>query len=717
MYIKYYSTIFLLLWSALLFGQVDSDSIATQVELKEVIVSSSKETFRYKELPASVSLITASRLERENTISLRGVTSLAPNFYMPEYGSKLTSPVYIRGIGSRINSPSVGLYVDGIPYFEKSTFDFDFFDVAYVEILRGPQGTLYGRNTLGGLINVSTQSPLNYNGTHLLLSLGNYQYKRATLSNYSKIGNRLGISAGVSYYGRGGYYTNQYTGGKDDAFDDVSGRIRLAFQHNDRATSELTATYEYSKQYGYAYALYDTQTGESQPVNYDEPSSYTRNLLSTGYQFTQNTDWGNIRAITGYQYFSDKQSIDQDWTTDDLFRADFKNKQHMLSQEIIAKSNFDKNYRWVTGVFAFYQQIDNPVNIDYNLPVPSGLPPHIIAQMLAGMPDSSSVSNDIRTYGLAAYHQSTFNNLLIEGLSATIGLRLDYESSSQDYKEEFWTKDGSLRTTTPETTLNFTELVPKVALRYGFGKHAVYASVSKGYKAGGFNSLVEEEAYRSFEPEQSWNYEVGLKMQWGNKITAELSGFYIDITNQQVSRSVLSGMGQMVVNAGRSASVGAEVSIASQPFRNFNVNLNYGYTHATFKEYIYTSYNQQTKKTDSLDLGGNYVPQVPRQTLSLGATYRYPVNVSWLDAITFHALYTGIGEIYWNEKNSDKQSNYGLLNASIGFSKSIVDISVWANNVLDTQYNVFYFEIPQMNTSYIQKGKPFTMGVDVRIKF
>ena len=93
---------------------------------------------------------------------------------MPDYGSKLTSPVYIRGIGSRINSPSVGIYVDDVPYFEKAAFDFDFFDIDRVEVLRGPQGTLYGRNTMGGIINVFTKSPLTEKGSKIKLSAGNY---------------------------------------------------------------------------------------------------------------------------------------------------------------------------------------------------------------------------------------------------------------------------------------------------------------------------------------------------------------------------------------------------------------------------------------------------------------------------------------------------------------------------------------------------------------
>ena len=117
---------------------------------------------------------------------------------MPDYGSKLTSPVYIRGIGSRINSPSVGLYVDYVPYFEKAAFDFDFFDIKRIEVLRGPQGTLFGRNTMGGIVNIVTTSPMDYQGNHINLSAGNYGTYSLNAGHYGKINDKLGYSLALN---------------------------------------------------------------------------------------------------------------------------------------------------------------------------------------------------------------------------------------------------------------------------------------------------------------------------------------------------------------------------------------------------------------------------------------------------------------------------------------------------------------------------------------
>ena len=122
------------------------------VELESFEIKASKEKNVLQELPMAASVLKGRHVEQQEINSLTELSSRVPNLFMPDYGSKLTSPIYIRGIGSRINSPSVGLYVDNVPYFEKAAFNFEFFDIERIEILRGPQGTLYGRNTMGGII-------------------------------------------------------------------------------------------------------------------------------------------------------------------------------------------------------------------------------------------------------------------------------------------------------------------------------------------------------------------------------------------------------------------------------------------------------------------------------------------------------------------------------------------------------------------------------------
>ena len=159
-----------------------------QVDLKELeIVSSFKENGLLRQQPSSVSLINQKTMEANHITSLKGVSGLVPNLFIPDYGSRLTSAVYIRGIGSRINTPAIGLYVDDIPYVDKSAFDFGFYEIERMDVLRGPQGTLYGRNTMGGLVRIYTRNPRNYEGTdiHLGANSGNSRLS-ASVTHYTK---------------------------------------------------------------------------------------------------------------------------------------------------------------------------------------------------------------------------------------------------------------------------------------------------------------------------------------------------------------------------------------------------------------------------------------------------------------------------------------------------------------------------------------------------
>ena len=158
-------------------GNVCAEEVDTLkiVDVEEVlIIAAPKENRKLRELPNAVTLLSQQDMQAAQVNSIKNLTALVPNIFIPDYGSRLTSAVYIRGIGSRINTPSVGLYVDNIPYIDKSAFDFNYSDIERIDVLRGPQGTLYGRNAMGGLIKVHTKSPFSYQGTDFRIGAGTH---------------------------------------------------------------------------------------------------------------------------------------------------------------------------------------------------------------------------------------------------------------------------------------------------------------------------------------------------------------------------------------------------------------------------------------------------------------------------------------------------------------------------------------------------------------
>lgn len=667
-------------------------TIMRMIELGEIVIKASKDNVTYKAIPASVSVISSTSIAENQIQSLSEISAAAPNFFMPEYGSKLTSPVYIRGIGSRINSPSVGLYVDYVPYFEKAAFDFDFFDIKRIEVLRGPQGTLFGRNTMGGIVNIVTTSPMDYTGTHINLSAGNYGTYSLNTGHYGKIGEKFGYSVALNYLHNDGFYTNHFTGNQVDKLNSYGFRNRLIFEASKKLTFENIIGYELSKQGGYPYALYNDSTSSAENINYNQYSSYNRSLFSDAFLIKYSGNNFELMGTTSYQYLDDIQDIDQDFTPDSLYFISQKQRQNMISQELIARSNGKHKYNWLIGGYGFYQAFDNGVNVD------------AYATNLSYLKTYDHIIK-----GYAFFHQSSLNDFILDNLTITAGIRLDSEEDLLDYTyDRNLNGIQALLADTLYPALESLEIIPRFAVNYKIKNSNFYVVVARGYKTGGFNSTFERPEDLTFNPEYSWNYEAGVKTPLlNNSLYADVALFFIDWRNQQIYQTVPSGRGSMLKNAGHSISRGGEFSLKTMPLKGFEFTMAYGYTHATFKTYelnATTNYN------------GKFLPYVPRHTISLQAAKTINLRKSVvLDNIRFNLLYRGVGDIYWDEENIVKQPFYGILDAKISFVRKSLQFDIWAKNILDTYYESFYFEA--LGNKYVQTGKPAHIGINLSLKF
>lgn len=662
-------------------------------ELGEIVIKASKDNVTHKSIPASVSVISSNLIEENGIKTLNEITGTAPNFYMPDYGSKLTSPVYIRGIGSRINSPSVGLYVDYVPYFEKAAFDFDFFDIKRIEVLRGPQGTLFGRNTMGGIVNIVTTSPVDYQGTHINLSAGTYGSYSLNAGHYGRAGKKLAYSLALNTLHNDGFYLNYNNPEqprKVDKLNSYGVRNRLIYEFSKRFTVENIAGVEISKQGGYPYALWNDTLNKAMPISYNQYSSYDRNLFSDAVIARYSGNKYEITSTTSYQYLKDKQKIDQDFTPASIYFMIQDQKQNMISQEIIARSTGVKKYKWLFGAYGFHQMFNNA----------------LIANVYTQSMDYLKKYNH-QISGAAIFHQSSISPL--KNLTLTAGIRIDVEKDLMDYYYDRTLKGKySVLEDTIYPSLNSLEIIPRFAINYQLNKVNLYAVIAKGYKTGGFNSSFDKPEDLTFDPEYSWNYETGFKTSlFNNLLYADLSFFYIDWRNQQIYQILSSGVGSMLKNVGHSDSKGTEISLRTAPVSGFEFALSYGYTYARFLNYYVnetTSYN------------GNLLPYVPKQTVSFQASKSIDLkNSNMLDKIKISALYRGAGEIFWNEANKSHQAYYGLLDGKISFIRKSLQLDLWAKNILNTEYSSFYFEA--LGNKYIQTGKPAQFGVNLGLKF
>ena len=256
----------------------DSSNLYDPVKLDGITVSGEKRVSRIRAVPAALTALSAMKIESDRVLTLADLTAVVPNLFMPDYGSRLTSPIYIRGIGSRINTPSVGLYIDEVASFEKSSFNFDLMNIKQIEVLRGPQGTLYGRNTMGGIIQVITNPPSAYRSTQVGAEYAGYGIAALRFSHDQPlVKDKLALQAAGQYRQRQGFFTNEYTDSRVEHQKSGSGRIKLNYNPSERFDAQWTLNFEKSREGGYPYAIVNDEG--IQTVAYDHESTNDRDML------------------------------------------------------------------------------------------------------------------------------------------------------------------------------------------------------------------------------------------------------------------------------------------------------------------------------------------------------------------------------------------------------------------------------------------------------
>ena len=668
---------------------INPDSSANKnVPLDEIVVTDFKQNKRNLTSTA-VSTINVQQLHNQQIVNLKELTAVMPNFYMPDYGSYANTPVYIRGIGTKSKGSAVGFYVDGIPHFESSAFNIDLSDIAAVNVFRGPQGTLYGRNTIAGIINVYTHNPLDYQRTRIKVGYGRYNDFIAQASNYAKISEKFGISTAASYHHNDGMFTNHFLNEKADKLNEGEGRIGFYWRPTTNWLLHLNSTLTYSEQNGYPYAPYDIVKDELLPISYNRNSTYRRLISSTGLNAQYENNHISFNSQTSYQFIKSHQGLDQDFTPQDVYFVDNSYHQNMLSQELTLKSNDKGRYQWIVGLFGMLLHSNQFAETSY---------------FTRDFSTPTTYKNP--TAGYAIYHQSSYN--IWRGMSATVGLRFDYEHAKTTYNQDKTTLSTGVTTHAKDfvSSASFRQFTPKFTLQYLTNKdNLYYISITRGYKPGGFNTIFKTDAERTYAPEYSWNYEVGTRLKFFNgRLTAEADLFYIDWRHMQTTYTV-PGVGNVIANAGHTDSKGFELSLAYHPIKSLQLNLNYGYTHARYLEY---------KKSAREDFSGNRLPMVPNHTLSLNGTYTI-MPAGWFDKIVFNTGLTGLGRIYWADDNIVRQNFYATLNAKVSLTKGIFTWEVWGKNLTATNYMAYGFKASQGN--YAQRGKPLTFGTAVSVSF
>ena len=761
-----------------------------------VVVSQPKEVLRLRQQALSSTSLSSSLMKKMGVSDLRDLSQFVPNFVMPNYGSRLSSSVYVRGIGSRVNSPAIGLYLDGIPVMSKSAFNLHNYQLSRVDVLRGPQGTLYGQNTEGGLVKMYSRNPFDYQGTDIRLSYGSKYFRNVEAAHYQKFNEHIALSLAGFYEGQNGFFRNTHTGDRSDQYNEAGGKMLLKTRFDSGWKMDVLANYQYVDQNGFPYGKLDLETGKADLPASTFPGTYRRNNLITGLKLGYTGNGYDFTSVSSYQYIKDRMLMDQDYLSADYMHILQEQLQNSFTQELSLKSNKAVGgfWHWTVGGFFSKQWLktNGPVFFDDAMTAPIGnaiqqqmytaIHASMVKKMMAqGMPEvaaKAAASAAIEKAGgismtvsmgapglyhtpqtnLGFYHESNFD--ITSRLVATLGLRYDYLHTGIHYESSAYmamtaNMMGQKATYTLRSALNektnddYNQFLPKLGLTYRLDNQQsnIYATISKGYRAGGYNIQMfsdilqtelnanRQQALRgdydvphtaedyekvnqtiSYKPEVSWNYEVGSHLNlFNHALHLDFSAFYMKVKNQQLSVMAGNyGFGRMMVNAGKSHSCGIEAALRGQ-LANGNIDwmLNYGYTHAVFDEYTDGEGEKAVSYKDKK------VPYVPMHTLSAMADYRIAFNSNLLRNMVFGMNVNMQGKTYWDNGNTYSQDIYAVLGGHIAFDFGIMQLNVWGKNLTDTNYNTFAVDNAATGKReyFAQRGNPFQCGVDLSFRF
>ena len=730
-----------------------SDSVA----LPDIEVSVSRTQSAINRQPSSVSVIDSKLIEETNAVTPKDISYMTPNVYMPDYGSAMTSSIYIRGLGSRINEPVLGMVVDGVPLLEKNMYDHTMQDVKRIELLTGPQGSLYGRNSPGGVMEIRTIQPLDLT-TQLIQGGAGYasaNQVHANVSIYRPENNSFGWGLSARCRRTDGFYTNEYTGRKVDYGQQAGGRIIMDGKPNDawRITGSVYA--DWVKQGAFPYAASGTGT-----IAYNAPAGYERLIVLPSMRALYEQNGYRLSLVASYQMLRDNMLMDQDYTTRDIFTLNQKQRQHnatldaLLSNKLNLNNNTLQLYEWQVGLstFAKNNAMSAPVTF-----MREGIEELILGNANKGIqtvfPDDSieisnstlPINSDFGLYnaGVAVYHKS---HLQLNKWHLRAGLRLDYEYTHMDYLS---TADLNYRFTmimdelAPVSTriagtnrAHYFQVLPRLAVSYEHDWVTAYAYAAKGYKAGGYNPQIfstitqnqvmtdmaadmgmhldmadphfSDVAITQYKPEKDWTFEIGAHFMPAEGLKIDVDAFHIQCYDQQVTVFPNGKTtGRMMANAARSRIWGVETALHYRwnkgKWRGI-ADASYGFTDARFIDF-----------NDGMgDYSGHYIPYAPQHTLHGIVMAQYRVNKKWLEAVSLSVRVNMVGNVYWNEQNDYMQAPYALLGANVSLSWKYVQLQLWAKNLTGTEYKVFYFR--SMGNDFLQKGKPRELGITLKFE-
>ncbi len=724
-------------------AQTPAPASLTETDPNDIVVTAQRRSESIQAVPISITALSGQTLVKAGIQDTERLATLTPGLIVQR---SVVGKVSIRGVGNEnytiAGDPGVAVHSDGVYVARAAAGLFDLFDIARVEVLRGPQGTFYGRNATGGVINVIPNTPVNRFEGRVAGEIGNYDGRRIEAMINVPLSEALAFRvAGLGNF-RDGFTKNTNAGARARGFEDfdskdvLAGRAQLAYDGNGAFKARATVEYidDDSNLPAYKYlnrpnalptadfgggALAFTPAflrtvnqaieleipGSGQSVGSDADVFKTTQLGATLHM---SYDIGNatLSSISGYRRTKFNYLDDGDGS--DVFYVNYlqQDKSRQFSQEVQLNGEAGA-FEYLLGAFYFKETgssfIALPFTFGFDLPF------------------YIAINGTARTNALAGFGELRWNPT--DALKITVGARYSHEKRKAAYRYEI--NFGTPVVANPDFKDTFNAFTPRLVVDYRAAPDIhLYASATRGFKSGGFNLLAIQPG---FSPEKVWTYEAGVKTQFADRrVTLNANVFYSKYTDIQVGQIV--NLQSVLTNAAKATLKGAEVEFSARPVKEFEVGATIAYLDATYDKFCTGDPTQPTapisagcSAANPIDLAGNRFPRAPKWSLTGTASYTIPLANGGL-TLRGDARYQS--KTFFTQFNRPQisQDGYTIVNGRLTWTSGSGKYSVsgFVNNVFDKTYFSEVLESGAFNPQLVAQAyvaPPRTYGVSASVAF
>jgi len=686
-------------------------SISALAQLDTVLVTAQKKTELLQKVPLAISSFNSKQVNAYRIWNIKDISGVIPNVYSadPGDGRDVTA---IRGIATTSYDPSTAVYIDGVNQFNLDTYIPNLFDVERIEILRGPQGSLYGRNAMGGVINIITKQPTNNTSGSAELNWGNYGQKRMNLNIKTPIiKDKLFVGASGLFDAREGFYQNEYNQLPYDRQRGISGNYFIKYIINKQWSITFNTKHRNQENKGAFPLVFGAEEAFNNPfvLNQNATTIMKDKTLNSSMSIVYNGTKYQFSAQTAYQknYRYYTNPIDGDFSPIDAitvvnnYGKDW-NQISAWTQDLKLNSIGNQPLKWTIGAYLFSQ----------NAPTKQGTHFGTDAYLM-GIENSNFTlinSTNSKRKGVALYGQATY--AISEKLNLTAGIRNDFEQIEQSVNGSLLMDENKAIYETQaliSRTTDFGALSPKLGLDYNISATQIaFVNYSKGFRVGGLSPLSSDPSQPPlirYKPEYSNNIELGLKNTlFNNHARLNLTVFYTRLVDAQVPTLILPDAITIIQNRGKLNSKGIELEFTAQANAHLSIDYNAGMTNAKFETL------EIAQNGNANILNGNKQIYTPDIVSNLALQYDQKFNKNLSGFVRTEWKY--IGTTYFDLANTIQQNPYNIINASIGVQKGDIQIKYWTRNLTNQKYISYAYDF-----GAVHLGDPTTSGLSIAIKF